>query len=94
MPDDSEPPSCLQRPVFMVGQDSRGNWVACDQSGACGGLFVNRTEALKFARAENGYRPHAVVLVSGVLDLDMSGALVTVPRAQRAIFPSRERRVA
>jgi len=35
-----EPPQ-----VFMIGQDSRGNWVVRDQSGLRGGLFVGRAQA-------------------------------------------------
>ena len=59
-------------PLFLVGKDSQGHWVARDQSGLCGGLFVGRDEALKFARAENGNRPQAIVMVDDVLELDMS----------------------
>jgi hypothetical protein len=44
-----------------------------DQSGLCGGMFVNRTEAVKFAMFENGNRPQAVIMVPGILELDMSG---------------------
>ena len=60
-------------PLFMIGKDSRGNWVVQDDQGSCGGLFVNRAEALKFAMFENGNRPQAVVMVPGVFELDMSG---------------------
>ena len=59
-------------PLFMIGKNSRGNWVVQDQQGICGGLFVNRAEALKFAMFENGNRPQAVIMVPGVLELDMS----------------------
>jgi hypothetical protein len=69
----TEPPSWFRPPVFMVDQNSRGNWVARDQKGVCGGPFVSREAALRFVRAENGYRPQAVVIVSGNLELDMSG---------------------
>jgi hypothetical protein len=68
----TEPPSCLQFPRFMIGQDRRGNWVVQDQAAICGGLFVNRDAALRFVRSENGERPPAVVMVSGTLELDMS----------------------
>ena len=68
----TEPPSCLQSPLFMVGQDSHGNWVVQDQSGIRGGLFVDRTEALRFVRAENGNHPGGFVMVSGIFELDMS----------------------
>jgi hypothetical protein len=58
--------------LFRVGRDSRGNWVVQDRQGACGGLFVNRAEAVKFAMFENGNCPQAVIMVPGILELDMS----------------------
>ena len=61
-------------PVFLVGKDSRGRWVAQKQHGLTGGLFVNRAAAVKFALLENGHRPEAVITVPGVFELDMSGA--------------------
>jgi hypothetical protein len=70
----AEPPStdlCWKTPVFLVGRDSEGHWVARDTLGLRGGLFVDRGEALKFARFENGNRPQAVVMVPGILELDM-----------------------
>jgi hypothetical protein len=67
-----EPPSSPSS-LFMVGKDSRGNWVVQDQKGLCGGLFVNRAQALKFAMFENGHRPQAVIIVPDVLELDLSG---------------------
>jgi hypothetical protein len=66
-------PSCSKSSLFLIGRNSHGNWVVQDQSGLCGGLFVERAEALKFARVENGNRPQAVIMVPGVLELDMSG---------------------
>jgi hypothetical protein len=73
----------VESPLFLVGKDSHGNWVARDQSGLCGGLFVGRDEALKFARAENGNRPQAIVMVDDVLELDMG---VTPPRPSRSLI--------
>jgi hypothetical protein len=69
-----EPPSLSNSDssLFLVGKDSHGNWVAQDQNGLCGGLFVGRAEALKFAMFENGHRPQAVIMVPGVLELNMS----------------------
>jgi hypothetical protein len=68
-----EPPSTGRaKSLFRVGKNSRGNWVVQDQSGLCGGMFVNRTEAVKFAMFENGNRPQAVIMVPGILELDMS----------------------
>jgi hypothetical protein len=71
----SEPPSSRlssQSRLFRIGRDSHGNWVVQDQQGLCGGFFVNRADALKFAMFENGNRPQAVIMVPGVLELDMS----------------------
>jgi hypothetical protein len=72
----SEPPSprsSSHSRLFRIGKDSHGHWVVQDQQGLCGGLFVNRAEALKFAMFENGNRPQAVIMVPDVLELDMSG---------------------
>jgi hypothetical protein len=72
--DKGEPPSsrCAHPTLFLVGKNSHGHWVAQDQDGLRGGLFVDRAEALKFARSENGNRPQAVIVVPGVLELDLS----------------------
>jgi hypothetical protein len=71
--DNDEPPSSSRaKSLFRIGRNSRGNWVVQDQSGLCGGMFVNRAEAVKFAMFENGNRPQAVIMVPGVLELDMS----------------------
>jgi hypothetical protein len=70
-----KPPSssCSKSSLFLIGRNSRGNWVVRDQKGLCGGLFVDRAEAVKFAMFENGHRPQAVIMVPGILELDMSG---------------------
>jgi hypothetical protein len=70
-----EPPSChsnVANSLFRVGRDSHGHWVVQDKTGLRGGLFVSRTEALKYAMFENGNRPQAVIMVPGVLELDIS----------------------
>jgi len=70
-----EPPStasCSTNSIFLIGRNSRGNWVVQDQQGVRGGLFVARAEALKFAMFENGNRPQAVVMVPGILELNIS----------------------
>jgi len=53
-------------PLFFIGRDSRGNRVVRDQAGLCGGLFVNRCEAVRFAK-ENGCR--AIITVPQILEL-------------------------
>ena len=49
-----------EAPLFVIGKDSRGRWIAQDRNGLRGGLFVSRADALKFALFENGNRPEAV----------------------------------
>ena len=71
----AEPPStvqCVRSLQFLIGKNSRGNWVVQDERGLCGGLFIDRVEALKFAMFENGSRPQAVTMVPGVFELDMN----------------------
>jgi hypothetical protein len=79
---EAEPPSWLRPPLFTIGQDRRGNWVVKDQKGLCGGLFVDRDAALRFVRAENGYKPQAVVMVSEVIELDMNRHLSALPNRE------------
>jgi hypothetical protein len=57
---------------FLIGRNSRGNWVVQDPSGLHGGLFVDRLQALKYAMSENGRGLRAVIMVPGVLELDLS----------------------
>jgi hypothetical protein len=67
-----EPPSNAASGLFLIGRDSRGNWVVQDSNGLRGGLFVDRVQALKFAMSESGNRPQAVITVPGVLELDLN----------------------
>ena len=89
-----EPPSCLQTPVFMIGQDSRGNWVVRDQSGLRGGLFVGRAQALRYVRDETGNHPWAIIMVKGAFELDTSGMRRPALSHQFTVEDQRERRVA
>lgn len=66
------PRSFSNSSLFYIGKDSRGNWVAQDQKRLRGGLFIDRTEALRYALFENGNEPRAVVMVPGIFELEMS----------------------
>lgn len=90
----AEPPSSLRPPIFMIGRDSQGNWVAQEQSGMRGGLFVDRAGALKFVKAESGRDPHAIVWVSGVLELDIPPASTAVSGQRLVESAARQRRAA
>jgi hypothetical protein len=69
-----EPPSCsTASTVVFIGKNRRGNWVAQEQSGLYGGLFVNRAQAVKYALFENGHHPETIVELSREIELDMGG---------------------
>jgi hypothetical protein len=70
-----EPPSRGRSasPLYLIGRNSRGQWVVQEQSGLCGGLFVNRAEAVKYAMYETGRSPQAVIMVPGILELNLNG---------------------
>jgi hypothetical protein len=69
-----EPPSCSSASsIVFIGKNHRGNWVAQEQNGLYGGLFVNRAEALKYALFENGRHPETIVELSREIELDMGG---------------------
>src|ERR1035441_8364356 len=71
-----EPPSCSSpSAIVFIGKDSRGNWVAQEQNGLYGGLFVNRAQAVKYALFENGHHPQTIVQLPREIELDMSGKL-------------------
>ena len=93
----TEPPStqsCTRSPLFLIGKNSRGNWVVQEEQGNCGGLFVNRAEALKFAKFENGNRPQAVIMVPGIFELDTNRKAATAHHLPVTTDAPRERRVA
>ena len=69
--DNSSTASPARSLAFRVGRNSRGNWVAQDQDGLRGGLFVSRAEAVRFAELANIHHPQDVIMVPGTLELDM-----------------------
>lgn len=66
-----EPPSCPSAQIFYIGKNSRGHWVVQDQNHTCGGLFVDRAEAVRYAMFENGRKRQAVVMVPDTIELDL-----------------------
>jgi hypothetical protein len=82
-----EPLSWLRPPLFMMGQDLRGNWVVQEQGSARGGLFIDREAALRFIRAETGYVPQAIVMVSGIFELDTGCKSNASARSEVPAYP-------
>ena len=75
-----EPPSCVcPSTIVFIGRNSRGQWVAQEQNGRFGGLFVSRAQAVKYALFENGHHPETIVELSRGIELDMSGSGSTSP---------------
>ena len=69
--------SCL-----YIGQDRSGHWVVKDARSLCGGLFANRTEAIRFAMYECQRRPQSVIMLPDGLELD--GPLAEDPMSDPA----------
>ena len=68
-----EPPSCSSAStIVFIGRNRRGQWVAQEQNGLYGGLFVNRAQALKYALFENGHHPETIVELARDIELDMA----------------------
>jgi hypothetical protein len=78
-----EPPSCsLPSSVVFIGRDSHGHWVAQEQNGRFGGLFVNRAQAVKYALFENGQHPEMIVELSDAIELDPDGGMISARRGK------------
>jgi hypothetical protein len=70
-----EPPSCsAASTIVFIGRNRRGQWIAQEQNGLYGGLFVNRAQALKYALFENGHHPETIVELAHDIELDMGRA--------------------
>ena len=67
-----EPPSCggAAPPIVLIGQNDRGQWVAREQNGLYGGLFVDRAQAVKYALFENGNHPETIVELARKIELE------------------------
>ena len=69
-----EPPSCgSASTIVFIGRNSSGNWVAQEQNGLYGDLFVNRAQAVKYALFENGHHPETIVELSREIELETGG---------------------
>lgn len=73
MTNQTEPPSCNSAVVF-IGKNSCGQWVAQEQNGLFGGLFVSRVAAVRYALFENGHHPESIMAANSTLELDLGGS--------------------
>jgi hypothetical protein len=90
----TEPPSYREFPRFVVGQDRCGNWVVQNKGRTRGGMFVDRIAALRYVRSEVGDRPSALIITSGVIELEMAAPPDAMPKLQPDAYTSSLRRVA
>jgi len=80
-----EPPSCsTASTIVFVGKNSRGQWVAREQNGLYGGLFVNRAQAVKYALFENNHHPETIIELP-LIELDMVGTLPLIAAGPRRV---------
>ena len=90
-----EPLSCSSpSAIIFIGRNSRGDWVAQEQNGLFGGLFVNRAQAMKYALFENGDHPATIVLTSNIVELDMHRNALPSPQTVEADESSCQARAA
>jgi hypothetical protein len=59
-------------PLFFVGQNRDGLWVAREANGRMGGLFLLRRSALRFARKNSHPAGCATMLLTEPLELDLA----------------------
>ena len=70
-----EPASCsAATKIIFIGRSKTGNWIAQEQNGLFGGLFVSRSAAFKYALFENGHHPETIVELREI-EFDVSGPL-------------------
>ena len=80
-----EPPSCsTASTIVFIGKNSRGQWVAQEQNGLYGGLFVNRAQAVKYALFENNHHPETIIELP-LIELDMVGTLPLIAAGPRRV---------
>ena len=79
-----EPPSCSSlSAIVFIGRNRRGQWVALEQNGLYGGLFVSRAQAVKYALFENGHHPENIVELAREIELDMGEAPAVASAVRR-----------
>ena len=75
--------SCL-----FIGQDLRGRWVVKDPRSMCGGVFADRTSAIRFAMYECQRRPQSVIMLPEGLEMDAALALPPSTNRRKRRLPA------
>ncbi len=73
-------------PLFFIGRNHSGVWVAREAAGRCGGLFLFRWSAARFARKNGLAGGGATMLVEHSIELDLpnQGSRLAAPIATAA----------
>ena len=58
-------------PMFYIAPNKHGFWVAREPEGRCGGAFLLRRSAVRFARQQSGSAGCAMVFLNEELELDI-----------------------
>jgi hypothetical protein len=58
-------------PLFYIGQNNRGFWVAREADGRCGGVFLLRRSAVRFAQQKSAPAGCATMLLDEPRELDV-----------------------
>src|SRR5882672_10393179 len=61
-------------PAFFIGRNKDGFWVARDVKGQNGGLFLLKTSAMWFARAQSGPAGCATIFPTDRFELDLKNS--------------------
>lgn len=62
-------------PIFFIGRNKSGFWVARESEGRTGGIFLDKNTAVRFARAVSAPGGCGLILVPENLDLDLSSKM-------------------
>jgi hypothetical protein len=62
--------SRLSEPIFLLGQNSAGQWVIRELHGRMEGLFADRKEGIRFALYESGAKNPSVIPINGPLEMN------------------------
>jgi hypothetical protein len=90
----AEPPSCSSpSTIVFIGKNQRGQWVAQEQDGLYGGLFVSRAQAVKYALFENGHHPETIVELTREIELDMGAPVIRTANIVRRVAAGRSESV-
>jgi hypothetical protein len=58
-------------PLFFIGRNQNGFWVAREAAGRCGGIFLFRSSAARFARRNSLAGGGATILVEHPIELEL-----------------------